>query len=59
MVPQYATKTPLQMHVQGLRFRTNVVTECAASECSLLCDDFHRLGYKRVLLDPSVRVGYG
>lgn len=28
------------------------------SECSLLCDDLHRLGYRRILLDPSARVSY-
>lgn len=28
------------------------------SECSLLCDDLHRLGYRRLLLDPSARVSY-
>ncbi|GFR44043.1 hypothetical protein Agub_g5203 [Astrephomene gubernaculifera] len=32
--------------------------ECAASECSLLCDDFHRLGRSRIVIDPSVRVAY-
>jgi hypothetical protein len=25
-------------------------------ECSLLCDDYARLGYDRFLMDPSIRV---
>lgn len=29
--------------------------ECAASECSLLCNDFLQLGYGRMLVDPGVR----
>lgn len=29
--------------------------ECAASECSLLCNDFLRLGFRRMLVDPGVR----
>ncbi len=44
---------------RGLRFRTHLHGECMASECSLLCDDMHRMGFSRVLMDPSVRVGYG
>ena len=32
--------------------------ECAASECTLLCNDFQRLGYSRVVVDPSVRLAY-
>jgi hypothetical protein len=28
----------------------------AWQECSLLCDDYARLGYDRFLMDPSVRV---
>ena len=37
------------MHQQG---------ECAASECSLVCDDFHRLGYGNIVVDPGVRQAY-
>jgi hypothetical protein len=38
-----------------LQFRAHVKDECKASECSLMCDDFWRLGYQRVIIDPSVR----
>ncbi|GLC45341.1 hypothetical protein PLESTB_000312100 [Pleodorina starrii] len=41
-----------------LRFRAHRPGECAASECSLLCDDLHAAGYHRVLLEPNVRVAY-
>jgi len=44
-----------QPFAEGLRFRTHLEGECAASECSLLCDDLHRLGYRRALVDPTVR----
>jgi alpha-1,3-mannosyltransferase len=43
---------------RGLRFRAHQEGECRASECSLLCDDLHRLGYSDVVVDPSVRVAY-
>jgi alpha-1,3-mannosyltransferase len=43
---------------QGLRFRRHQPRECPASECSLLCDDLHRLGRHGLLVDPSVRVAY-
>ncbi|KAJ3026402.1 capsular associated protein [Rhizophlyctis rosea] len=33
-------------------------TECPASECSLLCNDFQSLGYNRVLIVPDVRLAY-
>jgi len=42
----------------GLRFRAQYNCECRASECTLLCDDFHRMGYWRVVVDPSVVVTY-
>ncbi|GIM02330.1 hypothetical protein Vretimale_7210 [Volvox reticuliferus] len=44
----------------GVRFRTGLVEEgeCDISECSLLCEDYRRLGSRRVLVDPTVRVGY-
>lgn len=32
--------------------------ECAASECTLLCNDFQRLGYNKIVVDPSVRLAY-
>jgi hypothetical protein len=31
---------------RGLRFRAQIKGECRASECSLLCDDFQKLGYR-------------
>lgn len=42
----------------AVRFRSHGPGECAASECSLLCDDLHVMGRHRVLLDPNVRVAY-
>jgi len=42
----------------GLRFRGALPGECRASECSLLCDDLQRLGRRRVVVDPGVRVAY-
>eukprot|EP00877_Chromochloris_zofingiensis_P010922 jgi/Chrzof1/6083/Cz17g09030.t1 len=42
----------------GLRVRSHLENECAASECSLLCDDYHRLGFSNVVMDPSVMLGY-
>lgn len=32
--------------------------ECAASECSLMCNDFWKAGARRVVVDPYVRVTY-
>ena len=32
--------------------------ECAQSHWSYLCEDFHRLGYDSMLLDPAVRISY-
>ncbi|PNH02419.1 Alpha-1,3-mannosyltransferase CMT1 [Tetrabaena socialis] len=39
-------------------FRAHRDGECGTSECSLLCDDLHRLGHTRVVVDPGVRVAY-
>ncbi|WIA43651.1 hypothetical protein OEZ86_010090 [Tetradesmus obliquus] len=39
--------------LQGLRFRAQQPGECRASECSLLCDDFARLGLAHVVMDPG------
>ena len=36
----------LRMHKEG---------ECAASECSLVCNDFLRSGYSNFVVDPGVR----
>ncbi|OMH85676.1 Alpha-1,3-mannosyltransferase CMT1 [Zancudomyces culisetae] len=43
-----------------LRFRRSVLntTECAASECSLFCNDYWRLGFDRVMVVPTVQVPY-
>ena len=43
---------------RGLRFRSHLPEECAASECSLLCDDMARLGLTRALIDPTVVTTY-
>ena len=32
--------------------------ECFQSECKLVCDDLVRLGYDRIVIDPSVRMTY-
>ncbi len=32
--------------------------ECGSSECTLLADDFWRLGYRHFIMDPSVRLTY-
>ncbi|KAG2496631.1 hypothetical protein HYH03_005452 [Edaphochlamys debaryana] len=42
----------------AVRFRAHAPGECAASECSLLCDDLRAAGLGRVVVDPSVRVSY-
>ncbi|KAJ3300705.1 capsular associated protein [Borealophlyctis nickersoniae] len=44
----------------GVRFRAgnHQGGECAASECSLLCNDFLYHGWDRVLVVPSVRYSY-
>ncbi|GFR42847.1 hypothetical protein Agub_g3805 [Astrephomene gubernaculifera] len=46
--------------VNGLRFRSGLINdgECDSSECSLLCQDYRRVGATRVVVDPSVRVAY-
>ncbi len=43
---------------QGLKIRTHAEGECHASECSLVCNDLHRLGYRDIIVDPAVRVAY-
>ncbi|KAG2453400.1 hypothetical protein HYH02_001624 [Chlamydomonas schloesseri] len=44
----------------SVRFRAGDVAagECAASECSLLCDDLRRLGRGAAVMDPGVLVAY-
>ncbi|EFJ46405.1 hypothetical protein VOLCADRAFT_105533 [Volvox carteri f. nagariensis] len=48
------------MFYAGVRFRSGLLDEgeCDISECSLLCEDFRRMGAKRAIIDPSVRVSY-
>lgn len=43
---------------RGLRFRTHMPGECAESEVSYLCDDLHRAGLRRILIDPLVTTTY-
>ena len=31
---------------------------CAASECSIMCQDLWGLGYEKIVVDPSVKVTY-
>lgn len=42
----------------GLRMRSAFKGECAASERSILCSDYARLGHQRFLIDPGVRLAY-
>lgn len=42
----------------GVRFRSHMPGECAASECTLLCEDFARLGYSHVVVDAGVQLAY-
>lgn len=44
--------------MRASRFRAQLPGECSASECSLLCDDMHRMGYRDIAIDPSVRVAH-
>lgn len=49
------TAAPFQA---GIHFRNHEPGECAGSECFLMCHDFFRLGYGKVVVDPGVRVAY-
>ncbi|BDA43762.1 Alpha-1,3-mannosyltransferase CMT1 [Coccomyxa sp. Obi] len=42
----------------NVRVRGHKKGECAASECTLLCNDYLRLGYSKFIVDPSVRLAY-
>lgn len=44
--------------LQGVKFRMAAEDECQTSECVLLCHDFHRIGYRRVIIDPALRMTY-
>eukprot|EP00803_Ostreobium_quekettii_P009905 evm.model.scf_51.16 EVM.evm.TU.scf_51.16 scf_51:158295-159754(+) len=48
----------LEPFMHGVRFRGAMSGECQGSECFLMCNDFWRLGYRRVVVDPGVRVAY-
>eukprot|EP00775_Hariotina_reticulata_P009880 gene9880-10038_t len=43
---------------RGVRFRSHITGECRASECTLMCEDFARLGYQYVVVDAGVQVTY-
>lgn len=43
---------------RGLRFRRAALGECNHGECSLVADDFARLGFGRVIVDPVVSTAY-
>jgi alpha-1,3-mannosyltransferase len=32
--------------------------ECSASECSLICNDYWRAGYGRIIMVPRVKLAY-
>uniref|UniRef100_A0A7S1K2U2 Uncharacterized protein n=1 Tax=Vitrella brassicaformis TaxID=1169539 RepID=A0A7S1K2U2_9ALVE len=61
-----AALSPIPFIAHDVRFRRSrdgvvgcpVDRECSASECSLLCKDFARNGFHRVLAVPSMRVAY-
>lgn len=42
----------------GVKFRSHQTGECHASECTLLCDDYARLGYTNVVIDGGVQLAY-
>ncbi|GMH35746.1 hypothetical protein BSKO_03614 [Bryopsis sp. KO-2023] len=42
----------------GIRSRGHLEGECSGSECFLMCQDFIRLGYDDIVVDPGVRVAY-
>lgn len=41
---------------RGLRFRSRQLGECNTTAQNLLCDDLHRLGFSRTLMDSGVLV---
>ena len=41
-----------------MRCRPHYPGECSASECSLMCNDFLRLNYSSIIVDPGVRLAY-
>ena len=45
-------------NVQFRRASMRTTGECSASECNLLCKDFMRLGYDRIMMVPTVVYGY-
>ncbi|GJQ11849.1 hypothetical protein GpartN1_g3640.t1 [Galdieria partita] len=46
--------------MQGIRFRyvEDEEEECSGSECTLLCNDLWRNGFRSIYVDPGVRVAY-
>ncbi|KAG2422765.1 hypothetical protein HXX76_015785 [Chlamydomonas incerta] len=42
----------------GIRFRRNFPTECAASECELLCRDLWGAGLSKIILLPTATTAY-
>lgn len=44
--------------LEGVRFREHAEGECAASECSILCDDLWHRNYTDFVMDPAVAVAY-
>jgi hypothetical protein len=48
----------LQDNVRFRRASMRTTGECSASECNLLCKDFLRLGYDRIMMVPTVVYGY-
>ena len=48
----------LQLLMMRMRCRAHYPGECSASECSLMCNDFLRLNYSSIVVDPGVRLAY-
>lgn len=44
--------------LEGVRFRDHAPGECAASECSILCDDLWRRNRTDFVMDPAVALAY-
>ncbi|OLY77636.1 Alpha-1,3-mannosyltransferase CMT1 [Smittium mucronatum] len=44
----------------SIRFRRSKKekSECSASECSLLCNDFWQKGFRKIVVVPKIRVSY-
>ena len=53
-----ATLAGERLLTMRMRCRAHYPGECSASECSLMCNDFLRLNYTSIVVDPGVRLAY-